>query len=101
MKKFLIIILAAIALPNSVNANWFNKKDFTLKDIEVKCKSADSKYFEYKEIGMNQFAKNYLKICMETEVNRVLKEKYERCLKKDNKENCQTRIKNWIKESLP
>jgi len=38
---------------------------------------------------------------METEVNGVLQEKYDRCLKKDNAENCQARIKNWIKESLP
>ena len=96
MKSLIILIIAAIALPRSVNANWFNKKEVTFQEIEAKCKSVDSKYFKYNQIGMTQFAKNYLKICMETKVNKVLKEKYEKCLERNNKAYCNDKIRKWL-----
>ena len=96
MQRLIIPILIAFVIPKSVNADSFHKKDFSLKDIEVKCQSPDSKFFEYKEIGMTQFAKNYLKICMEKEVNQLLKAKYKKCLKKDNETYCSEKIRKWI-----
>ena len=96
MKRLIIVILIVFVIPKAINADWFDKKDFSLKDIEAKCKNADSKFFQYKEIGMTQFAKNYLKICMEKEVNQLLKAKYKKCLKKDNETYCREKIRKWI-----
>ena len=36
-----------------------NQKEPTYKQILSQCKGAGSKYAEYNEIGMTQFAKNY------------------------------------------
>jgi hypothetical protein len=51
------------------------------------------KYAEYSEIGMTQFAKNYLDLCIKTEAQKVLQAKYKKCLKKNNATFCQLTTK--------
>ena len=70
-----------------------NQKETTYKQIVSQCKGADSKYAEYNEIGMTQFAKNYLNLCIKTETKKVLQAKYFKCLKKNNAAYCQSTIK--------
>ena len=57
MKRLLIPLLAALALQTPVEANLFQKEP-TYKQIVSQCKGVGSKYSEYNEIGMTQFAKN-------------------------------------------
>ena len=64
------------------------KKDPTLKTINIKCKAKDSKFSTYERIGMTQFAKNYLRICLNTEMQNAWKKKYKICLKKYNDNYC-------------
>ena len=70
-----------------------NQKEPTYKQIVSQCKGAGSKYAEYNEIGMTQFAKNYLDLCIKTEAKKVLQAKYTKCLKKNNATYCQLTTK--------
>ena len=63
MKKLILILLASFAFSSSSNAIP-KEEEPTLKSINEKCKGKDSKFLEYDEIGMKQFAKNYLRICL-------------------------------------
>ena len=92
MRKLLIPLLAVIVFPAVVQANPF-KKEPTYKQIVSQCKGADSKFAEYNEIGMTQFAKNYLDLCINTEAKKVLQAKYIKCLKKNNAAYCQETTK--------
>ena len=92
MKRLLLSILAAFALPITVEANLLQKVP-TYKQIVSQCKGAGSKYSEYNEIGMTQFAKNYLDLCIKTEAQKVLQAKYTKCLKKNNSTFCQLTTK--------
>ena len=65
----------------------------TYKQLVSQCKGAGSKYAEYSEIGMTQFAKNYLDLCIKTEAEKVLQVKYTKCLKKNNATFCQLTTK--------
>ena len=92
MKLLLLSLLAALALPTAVEANLFQKEP-TYKQIVSQCKGAGSKYVEYNEIGMTQFAKNYLDLCIKKEAQKVLQAKYNKCLKKNNATFCQLTTK--------
>ena len=81
MKRLILPLLFALALPTDVEANLFQKEP-TYKQIVSQCKWAGSKYAEYNDIGMTQFAKNYLDLCIKTEAQKVLLAKYIKCLKK-------------------
>jgi hypothetical protein len=81
MKRLLLPMLAALALPTAVEANLFQKEP-TYEQIVSQCKRPGLKYAEYSEIGMTQFAKNYLDLCIKTEAQKVLQAKYKKCLKK-------------------
>ena len=70
-----------------------NQNEPTYKQIVSQCKGAGSKYAEYDEIGMTQFAKNYLDLCIKTEAKKVLQAKYIKCLKKNNATFCQLTTK--------
>ena len=70
-----------------------NQKEPTYKQILAQCKGAGSKYAEYNEIGMTQFAKNYLDLCIKPEAKKVLQAKYTKCLKKNNATYCQLTTK--------
>ena len=81
MKRLLLSLLAALALPTAVEANLFQKEP-TYKQIVSQCKGSGSKYAEYNHIEMTQFAKYYLDLCIKTEAQKVLQAKYIKCLKK-------------------
>ena len=95
-RKF-IIILFSISFGSYLNASSLDKKEVLFKSIEAECRDINSNYFKYNEIGMKQFAKNYLKLCLEEKINRFLKVNYQKCLQKDNEKNCQRKIKLWLK----
>ena len=88
LKRLILPLLFALALPTDVEANLFQKEP-TYKQIVYQCKRPGLKYAEYNEIGMNQFAKNYLELCIKTEAQKVLQAKYNKCLKKNNATFCQ------------
>ena len=90
--KRLLTLVAALAIPTAVKANLFQREP-TYKQIVSQCKGAGSKYAEYKDIGMTQFAKNYLDLCIKTEAQKVLQAKYNKCLKKNNATFCQQTTK--------
>ncbi len=92
MKRLLLPLLAALALPTAVEANLFQKEP-TYEQIVSQCKRPGLKYAEYSEIGMTQFAKNYLDLCIKTEAQKVLQAKYKKCLKKNNATFCQLTTK--------
>ena len=92
MKRLLLLLISALAIPTAVEANLFQKEP-TYKQIVSQCKGAGSKYSEYNEIGMTQFAKTYLDLCINTEAQKVLKAKYIKCLKKNNSTFCQLTTK--------
>ncbi len=92
MKRLLLPLLAALAFPTAVEANLFQKEP-TYEQIVSQCKRPGLKYAEYSEIGMTQFAKNYLDLCIKTEAQKVLQAKYKKCLKKNNATFCQLTTK--------
>ena len=92
MKRLLILPVVAFVLPTAVEANLFEKEP-TYKQIVSQCKTPGLKYAEYNEIGMTQFAKNYLDLCIKTEAQKVLQAKYNKCLKKNNAAYCQATTK--------
>ena len=91
-----LIIIFCITFASYLNASSFEKKEVLFKSIEIKCKDVNSKYYKYNELGMKQFAKNYLKLCLERKINRFIKVNYQKCLKEDNEKNCQRKIKLWL-----
>ena len=97
MKKIVITLITSLISSNIVSANSLQEKSITFQEIESQCKNKYSKYFEYKNIGMNQFAKNYLKICLEKKVNNIIQLKYTNCIKNDNEIYCENKIKEWLK----
>ncbi len=70
-----------------------NQKETTYKKIVSQCKGAGTKYAEYNEIGMTQFAKNYLDVCIKREAKKILQVKYTKCLNKNNATYCQLTTK--------
>ena len=95
-QKIIINIIFSITYASCLNASSFENKEFLLKSIEVECKDINSKYYKYNEIGMKQFARNYLRLCLEEKINRFLKVNYQKCIQEDNVENCQRKIKLWL-----
>ena len=45
---------------------------------------------------MKEFAKNYLKICLQEKINKFIKINYQKCIKEDNEKNCQRKIQSWL-----
>ena len=95
-RKIIINIIFSITYVSCLNASSYENKEFLLKSIEVECKDINSKYYKYNEIGMKQFARNYLRLCLEEKINRFLKVNYQKCIQEDNVENCQRKIKLWL-----
>ena len=91
-----LIIILFITYASCLNATSFEKKEVLFKSIEVESKDINSKYYKYTKIGMNQFARNYFKLCLEEKINRFIKVNYEKCIKEDNEKNCQRKIKLWL-----
>ena len=91
-----LIIILSITYASCLNASSFEKKEVLFKTIQVECKDINSRYYKYNEIGMKQFARNYLKLCLEEKFNSFIKVNYQKCLKEDNENNCQRKIKLWL-----
>ena len=91
-----LILIITLTYSSCLNASSFEKKEVLLKSIEVECKDINSKYYKYNEIGMKQFARNYFKLCLEEKINRFIKVNYQKCIKENNKKNCQRKIKLWL-----
>ena len=92
----LIIIIFSVTYANCLNAISLDKKEVLFKSIELECKDINSKYYKYNEIGMKQFARNYLRLCLEKKINIFIKVNYQKCIKEDNEKNCQRKIKLWL-----
>jgi len=90
------LIIISTTFASCLNASSFEKKEVLFKSIEVECKDINSKYYKYNEIGMRQFAKNYLKICLEDKLNKFLKLNYQKCIQDNNDKYCQRKIKLWL-----
>ena len=87
MKKLILILLASFAFTSSSNAIP-KEEEPTLKSINEKCKGKDSKFLEYEAVGMKQFAKNYLRICLNYEMQQAWRNKYNKCLKSNSENYC-------------
>ena len=92
MKRFLSLSILTLVLPTAIEANPF-QKELSYKQIVSKCKRPGLKYAEYNKIGMTQFAKNYLDLCIKIEAQKVLQAKFNKCLKKNNATFCQLTTK--------
>ena len=63
--------IVTLLLPTAVEANLFQKEP-TYKQIVSQCKGKGTKYAEYNEIGMTQFAKNYFDLCIKKKHKKFL-----------------------------
>ena len=88
MQNLLITVLFFLGLPFSVNASLINNKPLTFNQIAEKCTGRESKWVKYNEIGFPQSAKNYLRVCIDEEVEKVRKAKLSKCLKKNKRNIC-------------
>ena len=88
MRKVLIPVLFVLAIPISVDAFWFKDKPLTYNQIAKKCTGRKSKWVEYNKIGFPQSAKNYLRVCIDEEVDKVRKVILNKCLEKNKKNIC-------------
>ena len=88
MSKYVISFLFILAIPLSADAFWITDKPLTYEQIAKKCTSKKSKWFEYNQIGFPQSAKNYLRVCIDEEVEKVRQAKLTKCLEKNKKNIC-------------
>ena len=88
MRKLLIPVLFVLSIPLSVDALEFKDKPLTFNQIAKKCTAIESKWVEYNKIGFPQIAKNYLKVCIDEEVEKARQVKLTKCLEKSTKNIC-------------
>ena len=88
MRKFLIPVLFVLSIPLSADAFWSKDKPLTFNQIARKCTGRKSKWVEYNKIGFPQSAKNYLRVCIDEEVEKVRQAKLTKCLEKSTKNIC-------------
>tara|TARA_B100001769_G_C21912213_1_gene492194 strand:+ start:39 stop:326 length:288 start_codon:yes stop_codon:yes gene_type:complete len=88
MRKLLIPALFVFALPYSSDAFGLKDKPLTFQQIAEKCTGIKSKWVEYNKIGFPNSAKNYLRVCIDEEVEKVRQAKLTKCLKKNKKNIC-------------
>jgi len=88
MRKLLIPVLFVLSIPFSADAFWSKDKPLTFNQIARKCTGKKSKWVEYNKIGFPQSAKNYLRVCIDEEVEKVRQAKLTKCLEKSTKNIC-------------
>ena len=71
MRKLLIPVLFVLSIPLSADAFGSKDKPLTFNQIASKCTGRESKWVEYNKIGFPQSAKNYLRVCIDEEVEKV------------------------------
>ena len=88
MRKLLIPFLFVLSIPLGADAFWFKDKPLTFNQIAKKCTGRKSKWVEYNKIGFPQSAKNYLRVCIDEEVEKVRQAKLTKFLEKNTKNIC-------------
>ena len=88
MRKLFIPFLFVLSIPLGADAFWFKDKPLTFNQIAKKCTGRKSKWVEYNKIGFPQSAKNYLRVCIDEEVEKVRQAKLTKCLDKSTKNIC-------------
>ena len=88
MNKLLIPVLFVLSIPFSADAFGFKDKPLTFNQIARKCTGRKSKWVEYNKIGFPQSAKNYLRVCIDEEVEKVRQAKLTKCLEKSTNNIC-------------
>ena len=88
MRKLFIPFLFVLSIPLGADAFWFKDKPLTFNQIAKKCTGRKSKWVEYNKIGFPQSAKNYLRVCIDEEVEKVRQAKLTKCLEKNKKNIC-------------
>tara|TARA_B100001248_G_scaffold136161_1_gene102206 strand:- start:1480 stop:1767 length:288 start_codon:yes stop_codon:yes gene_type:complete len=88
MRKLLIPVLFVLSIPLSADAVWSKNKPLTFNQIARKCTGRESKWVEYNKLGFPQSAKNYLRVCIDEEVEKVRQAKLTKCLEKSIKNIC-------------
>jgi hypothetical protein len=88
MRKFLIPVFFAFSIPLSADAFGSKDKPLTFNQIAKKCTGRKSKWVEYNKIGFPQSAKNYLRVCIDEQVEKVRQAKLTKCLEKSTKNIC-------------
>ena len=88
MRKLFIPFLFVLSIPLGADAFWFKDKPLTFNQIARKCTGRKSKWVEYNKIGFPQSAKNYLRVCIDEEVEKVRQAKLTKCLEKNKKNIC-------------
>ena len=88
MRKSLILVLFVFAIPFRAEALWFKDKPLTYKQITRKCTGIKSKWAKYNRLGFPQSAKNYLRVCIDKEVEKVRQAKLNKCLEKNKMNIC-------------
>ena len=81
-------MIFVFSIPLTADAFWLKDKPLTAKQIAKKCTGRKSKWVEYNKIGFPQSAKNYLRVCIDKEVEKVRQVKLNECLKKSTKNYC-------------
>ena len=80
--------MLVLSTPLSADAFWSKDKPLTFNQIARKCTGGNSKWVEYNKIGFPQSAKNYLRVCINEEVEKVRQAKLTKCLEKSTKNIC-------------
>tara|TARA_A100001035_G_C27639749_1_gene433998 strand:- start:65 stop:352 length:288 start_codon:yes stop_codon:yes gene_type:complete len=93
MRNLFIPLFFVLAIPFSADAFWSKDKPLTYNQIAKKCTGRKSKWVEYNKIGFPQSAKNYLRVCIDEEVEKVRQAKLIKCLEKNKKNICLSSFK--------
>ena len=88
MKNLLIQFLFFFSILLSAEVYGSEEKPLTYNLIARKCTGRNSKWVEYNKIGFPQSAKNYLRVCIDEEVEKVRQAKLTKCLEKSSKNIC-------------
>ena len=88
MQKLLIPFLFFFSILLSAEVYGSEEKPLTYNLIARKCTGRNSKWVEYNKIGFPQSAKNYLRVCIDEEVEKVRQAKLTKCLEKSTKNIC-------------
>ena len=88
MRKLLILFFFVFAIPFSAEAFWFKDKPLTYNQLARKCTGRKSKWARYNKLGFPQSAKNFLRVCIDEEVEKVRQAKLTKCLEKNKMNIC-------------
>ena len=88
MQKLLVAFLFFLSISSSAEASGSKDKPLTYNQIAKKCTGRRSKWADYNKLGFPQSAKNYLRVCIDEEVEKVRQAKLTKCLEKNKMNIC-------------